>query len=129
MDINNTFGTYLKKKRLELESPVSLREMAGLLNISPIHMSNIEAGRDPPPNDAVLSNISLLLKLNELEMEQMYKLAMEANSIKLATRAFSDHLTLEDYTKIALRLTKDTDTTDREWMDFIRKLKDRTKTG
>ena len=45
MNINHTFGTYIKDKRLAKQ--ISLRKFAELLDISPVYLCNIEKDRNP----------------------------------------------------------------------------------
>ena len=46
MNINHTFGTFIKDKRLAKQ--ISLRKFAELLDISPVYLCNIEKDRNRP---------------------------------------------------------------------------------
>ena len=125
-----TFGAFIREKRLELEPHVSLRKMAELLNLSPVHMSNIETGRETAPRTEVLNKLVPLLKLNRQEQELLYDLAAKSKDYKYTTAVPGDlpeYLTTHDYAKIALRVAKDVDATDDEWIEFIEKLQKRGK--
>ena len=127
----NSFGAFIRGKRLKLEQPVSLRKMAELLSLSPVHMSNIETGRDAAPKQGVLENLAKLLKLTKEEQEQMYDLAAMSKKYKHNTAVPGDlpgYIATHEYAKIALRVAKDVDATDEEWMEFIEKLKKRSET-
>ena len=70
-----TFGSFIRQKRLALDPHISLRKMAELLNLSPVHMSNIETGREAAPKNDVLINLAKQLKLDKQETELMYDLS------------------------------------------------------
>ena len=60
-----TFGTYLKKLRIE-EAQIGLRTFADLIEMAPSNLSNIERGRIPPPTKTdKLNQISDALGLPE----------------------------------------------------------------
>lgn len=121
------FGTFIRKKRMELDPYISLRKLAELLNISPVYMSNIETGRDSAPKDEVLVNLARILKLDKKEQEYMYDLAAESKKYIAIPSDLPEYITTNEYAKIALRVAKDVDATDEEWRDFIEKLKKRSK--
>ena len=56
MNINHTFGTYIKDKRLAKQ--ISLRKFAELLDISPVYLCNIEKDRNPAPKDDIISKVA-----------------------------------------------------------------------
>ncbi|MCL2509223.1 MAG: helix-turn-helix domain-containing protein [Oscillospiraceae bacterium] len=123
-----TFGSFLRKKRLDSDPYISLRELARRLKISPVYMSDIETGRDAAPSDAVLINIAEILKLDKRERELMYDLAAESKSYTAVPADLPGYITTNEYAKIALRVARDTDATDTEWQEFIEKLKKRSET-
>lgn len=123
----NTFGAFIRKKRVELDPYISLRKMAELLNISPVHMSNIETGRDAAPKKEVLDNIVQILKLDKREQEHLYDLAAESKNYTAIPGDLPEYISTHEYAKIALRVAKDVDATDDEWIEFIEKLKKRGK--
>lgn len=127
---DNGFGAFIRGKRLDLEQPISLRKMAELLSLSPVHMSNIETGRDAAPKQEVLENLARLLNLTKEEQERMYDLAAESKNYKHNTAVPGDlpeYIATHEYAKIALRVAKDVDATDEEWIEFIDKLKRRSQ--
>jgi len=127
MDEDNTFGAFIKDKRMELDPYISLRKMAELLNISAPHMSNIEAGRDAAPQNEVLINLARILKLDKKDTEYMYDLAAASKNYTAIPEDLPEYITTHEYAKIALRVAKDVDATDEEWIEFIEKLKKRGK--
>jgi len=123
-----TFGKFLRQKRLELEPYISLRKMAELLNISPVYMSNIETDRNPAPKGELLETLARILKLDKPDQEKMYDLAAESKNYKNFAAVPGDlpeYISANEYAKIALRVAKDVDATDTEWIEFIEKLKKR----
>ena len=122
-----TFGAFIRTKRLELAPEISLRKMAELLSLSPVHMSNIETGRDAAPKKEVLDKLVPILKLEKQEMERMYDLAAESKAYTAIPGDLPEYITTHEYAKIALRLAKDVDATDQEWIDFIDRLKKRSR--
>ena len=124
-DDNNTFGAFIRKKRMGLDPHMSMRKMAELLKLSPVHMSNIETGREAAPKIDVLANLAKHLKLNKKEQELMYDLAAESKNYTAVPGDLPEYITTHEYAKIALRVAKDVDATDEEWIEFIEKLKKR----
>ena len=122
-----TFGSFIRKKRMELEPHISLRKMAELLSLSPVHMSNIETGREAAPKQEVLMNLARILKLDKQEQERMYDLAAESKNYTAIPGDLPEYITTHEYAKIALRVAKDVDATDEEWIEFIEKLKKRSQ--
>ena len=124
---DNSFGAFIRKKRMELNPHISLRKMAELLNLSPVHMSNIETGRDAAPKKEILDNLAKILRLDKHEQERMYDLAAESKNYTAIPSDLPDYITSNEYAKIALRVAKDVDATDQEWIEFIEKLKKRSQ--
>jgi len=121
------FGAFIRKKRLRLDTAVSLRKMASLLNLSPVHMSNIETGREAAPKKAVLDNLVRLLELNKEETELMYDLAAESKNYIAIPGDLPEYILTHEYAKIALRVAKEVNATNEEWIEFIEKLRQRAK--
>ena len=124
---DNTFGAFIRNKRLELDPFISLRKMAELLKLSPVHMSNIETGREAAPRKEVLDNLIRILRLNKQEQELLYDLAAESKNYIAIPSDLPEYIAANEYAKIALRVAKDMDATDEEWIEFIEKLKERSR--
>ena len=127
MSEDMTFGAFIRKKRIDLDPYISLRKLAELLKLSPVHMSNIETGREAAPKDDVLSNIVRILKLDKQETAHMYDLAAASKPYVAVPGDLPEYITTNEYAKIALRLAKDVDATDTEWLEFIEKIKKRSE--
>jgi transcriptional regulator with XRE-family HTH domain len=122
-----TFGAFIRQKRMNMEPYISLRKMAELLNLSPVYTSNIETGREPAPTDGVLANLARILKLDKREQELMYDLAAESKTYPAVPSDLPAYITANEYVRIALRVAKDADATDEEWIEFIEKIKKRSE--
>lgn len=122
-----TFGSFIRKKRVDLDPYISLRKMAELLGISPVYMSNIETDRNPAPKDDILEHLSKLLRLTKPEREQMYELAAKTKTYTAVPGDLPEYISGNEYARIALRVAKDVDATDKEWTDFIERLKKRSQ--
>jgi len=123
----NTFGAFIRRKRLESEPYLSLRKLAEMLDISPVYMSNIEVGRNAAPKEDILENLARILKLDKREREMFYDLAAESKNFTAVPGDLPEYISANEYAKIALRVAKDVDATDDEWIEFIEKLKKRGK--
>lgn len=127
MDDEMTFGAFIRKKRLELDPYISLRKMAEILDIAPSYMSTMETGYDSAPKDDILANIAEVLKLDKQEWELMYELAAKSKTYTAIPGDLPEYISSNEYARIALRMAKDVDATDTEWIEFIEKLKKRRK--
>jgi len=79
---NLTFGQMLKKLRLE-DAKIGLRIFAGLINMKPSNLSNIERDRIPPPaNRKTIDSICAALGLPKTDphREELFDLAAKAKN-------------------------------------------------
>lgn len=120
-----TFGLFLREKRLAKD--ITLRKMADKLNISPVYMSSIETGRRAAPKDDILQNIAKILMMDKQEQEQMYELAAKSKTFTAVPGDLPEYISENELARIALRVAKDVDATDKEWTEFIEKLRKRSK--
>jgi len=125
MEQNKSFGAFIREKRLEKE--ISLRQFAAKLDLSPVHMSNMENDRRPAPKGKALERMAALLKLDKQELEEMYDLAAISKNAPTVSGDLPDYIMENDIVRIALRTAKDVDATDEEWQDFIARLNERSK--
>jgi transcriptional regulator with XRE-family HTH domain len=125
MEQDKTFGKFITEKRLEKE--ISLRRFAGMLELSPVYVCNIEKNRKPAPKDEVLERIAKILMLSKEEKEEMYDLAAKSKNAPVVSGDLPDYIMEKDIVRVALRTAKDVDATDAEWQEFIQKLTDRSK--
>jgi len=120
-----TFGAFAREKRLQLEPYISLRKYAELLEISPVYTSNIETGRTPAPKDDILAKMVHILRLNKQDTETFYELAAKSKTYTAVPGDLPEYISANEYARIALRVAKDVDATDEEWIEFTEKLKRR----
>lgn len=124
MSSEKTFGSFLKEKRLE--KGYTLRGFAGKIDVSPVHMSNMENDRRAAPKEDILERISNLLLLSKEERLEMTDLAAKSKNMPSVSSDLPDYIMENDIVRAALRTAKDVDATDNEWMEFIEKLKKRS---
>jgi len=120
-----TFGSFIRKKRLELKPYISLRKMAELIDIVPSYMSTMETGYNSAPSEEILADIARVLKLDKQEQELMYELAAKSKTYTAIPEDLPEYISTNEYARIAMRVAKDVDATDDEWIEFIEKLKKR----
>lgn len=118
-----TFGGFLKRKRLEKE--ITLRRFAGMLEVSPVYLCDVEKDRKPAPSNERLTQIAKLLLLEKREIEEMYDLAAMSRSRPAVSNDLPEYIMENELVRVALRTAKDVDATDEEWLEFIEKLKKR----
>ena len=127
MDNVNTFGAFIREKRKE--KSISLRKLCELLDVSPVHMSNMENDRRPAPKDEVLKRFVDVLMLDKQEQILMFELAAQSKSIATVPGDLPEYIAANELARVALRTAKDVDATDAEWLEFIDKLQKRIKQG
>jgi len=125
MKDENTFGAFIRDKRQRRN--ITLRQLVELLDLSPVHLSNIENNRRPAPKDEVLKRIIGVLRLNKQEQEEMYELAAKSKDIPTVPGDLPEYISTNELARAALRTAKDVDATDKEWLEFIEKLKKRSR--
>lgn len=124
MGAKQSFGSFVRAKRLEVD--ITLRGMAQILDISPVYMSNIETDRNPAPKADILEKLAKALRLDKHEREIMYDLAAQSKNYAAIPGDLPEYISANAYARIALRMAKDVDATDTEWIEFIEKLKKRS---
>jgi transcriptional regulator with XRE-family HTH domain len=125
MSTEKTFGSFIREKRIERD--ISLRRLAVLLDISPVHMSNMENDRRPAPKDETLRNFVRVLQLDRQEQEELFDLAVLSKNIPTVPGDLPEYIMENELAKIALRTAKDVDATDAEWIAFIENLNTRRR--
>ena len=125
MKDEKTFGAFIREKRLRIN--ITLRQLVEMLDLSPVHLSNIENDRRPAPKDDVLKKIIEVLHLNKQEQIEMYELAAKSKDIPTVPGDLPEYISGNELARAALRTAKDVDATDKEWLEFIEKLKKRSR--
>ena len=127
MDEGLTFGSFIRNKRVEMKPYISLRKMAEILDIAPSYLSTMETGYNSAPTENILADLARILKLDKDDMEMMYDLAAKSKTYTAVPEDLPEYISASEYAKIALRVARDVDATDEEWIEFIEKLKKRGK--
>ena len=78
MDNTNSFGLFLKEKRLQ--KGLSLRRVAELSGLSHIYLYNVESGDKAPPSDMALIKLANALKLDNKSKLIFFDLAAKSKS-------------------------------------------------
>ena len=111
------FGKFIADKRKA--RGITLRGMAGELDITPAYLSDIEKSRRNPPDINMLEKIATRLNLSQREKETMFDLAgKDRNEI---SPDLPDYIMEKPIVTVALRKAKEK-ATDDDWAEFIRKL-------
>lgn len=122
------FGEYIKKLRLDRE--ITLRRFAAAIGVSPEYECNMEKGRRPAPTPEILQKIIHVLLLNKEETEQLYDLAAQSkNAVNTVPEDLTGFINENRMVVAALRMAKDVDATDKEWQEFMEKLRKRKDTS
>ena len=120
-----TFGSYLKRKRLERE--YTLRGFAGMMEVSPVYICDLEKDRKPAPTEERMEQIVCLLSLDKRETEILYDLAALTRCRPSVSSDLPEYIMENEVVRVALRTAKDVDATDKEWQEFIEKLNSRIR--
>ena len=122
MGENTTFGSYVREKRLAAK--VNLRKLAGILNIAPAYMSDIENDHRYPPEKDKIYQIAEALHLSQEETDYLFDLAA-GNKKNLVSPDIADYIMEQDKSRVALRLARDTGAGEKEWEAIIRLLEEK----
>lgn len=126
MDNEISFGAYLKQKRLDMD--LSARELASISGISPMYICDMEKDRRPAPTDEVLERLANSLNIQAgAERARFYDLA--AHSKNTVSLDLPDYIMEKDIVRAALRTAKEYDATDKEWEEFMERIKNRIDKG
>ncbi len=121
MNANANFGEYIARKRVE--KGITLRKMADMLGCSAPFLSDVERDRRNPFEMDKLERLSQILGLDQEEKATMLDLAgKKRNSV---APDLPDYIMQRGYVSAALRTARDLDAGEKEWMEFVRRLKER----
>ena len=111
--MDTRFGEFVKEKRLGKE--INLRKLAEILGIVPAYMSDIEKGRRYPPDKEKIYKIAETLSLTEEETNEMFDLAAP------------EYIMGTEKARVALRMARDINASDDDWMKVIEMLETKEK--
>jgi len=122
---DQSFGEYIEGLRRERGK--SLRETAKAIEISPQFYSEVEKGRRSAFTAERLEKLKIFLALPDELADIMYNKAAESRKTKDITvpQDFSDYIVQRDYAMAALRIAKELDAGEEDWLRFIEELKRR----
>ena len=120
-----TFGAFMKSKRLERK--ITLRGFAGMMDLSPVYICDVEKDRKPAFSDERLEQIAELLMLDKRDTEIMRDLAAMSRHRPAVSNDLPEYIMENEIVRVALRTARDVDATDKEWLDFINKLQKRIR--
>ena len=110
------FGDYLKQKRAE--KGINLRKLAGLLDIAPAYLSDIEKGKRNPPSLEIMKEIVVALELDESDKNTFFDLAARERENTVAPD-ISQYVTENATVRVALRKAQSLNLSDLEWVKII----------
>lgn len=124
-----TFGKFIENKRKECEGHPSLRATAAAIGVSPQFYSEVEKGKRSAFKTERLELLKNFLKLSEADANIMYQKAAESRSKgdKPVPQDLPEYIVERDYVMAALRVAKDLDAGEQEWLRFVQDLQ--TKKG
>lgn len=122
--MEQSFGKFIEEKRKVLG--LTLRGLATTVGITPAFMSDIEKGHRYPPKKATLDKIVDALHLNDEEMHTMFDLAGKSKDNSVSPD-LPEYIMNNEQVRIALRLARDSDTSDKVWQQVIEMLENESK--
>ena len=121
---NATFGAFLREKRLAAD--INLRKLAGILDIAPAYLSDMENDHRYPPNKEMIYKMAEALGLDESDTNKLFDLSA-GNKKNSVSPDIADYIMEQDKSRVALRLARDTGAGEKEWEQIIRILEEAKK--
>lgn len=118
------FGRYVEKKRKAIG--LTLRGLAGELDIAPAFMSDIEKGHRYPPGKDKLYLMAKSLRLTEEETNELFDLAGQERE-NAVSPDLPEYIMNTEKARVALRMARDKSFGDKEWMKVIEMLENSEK--
>ena len=119
MDGEATFGQFICDKRKEVY--LSAREVAKALGVSAVYICDIEKNRRAAPSGDMLKTLCSMLNLSRQEQELFYDLA--GRSKNTVSCDLPEYIMENDIVRAALRTAKEHGIDDKEWEEFIQRIK------
>ena len=118
------FGKFIEQKRKALG--ITLRGLAGELNIAPAFMSDIEKGHRYPPGKEKLYEMARILRLSEEDTNTMFDLAAGERDNSVSPD-LPEYIMNNSNVRVALRMARDKGTPDAVWQKVIDMLEQEEK--
>lgn len=116
------FGKFVEQKRKE--QGITLRGLAGELDIAPAYMSDIEKGRRYPPDKDKLQEIARILKLSNEDKNLLFDLAALAKENTVSSD-LPEYIMERNIVRVALRKARDANATDEDWEKVLKFFEDK----
>ncbi|WP_432404860.1 helix-turn-helix domain-containing protein [Wukongibacter sp. M2B1] len=110
------FGEYIKNKRLE--KGISLRQMAGKLDITPSYLSDIEKDRRYAPDKEKILTIARILDIHSQELDLLFELA--GKSKDTVPPDLPQYIKENKVVRTLLRTAKKNNASDEELKELIK---------
>lgn len=122
--MNGQFGKFIEQKRKAMG--MTLRGLAAELGIAPAFMSDIEKGHRYPPSREKLYEMARILHLSEDDTNTMFDLAAGERE-NTVSPDLPEYIMGNETVRTALRLARNSDTSDAVWQKVIDLLENEEK--
>lgn len=112
-----TFGSFIYEKRIKKN--ISLRELAKMIDVSPVYISSMEKGKRAAPSYPVLEKIANVFLINDEEKVLMFDLAAKSKKSLSLAEDLLEYINNNEIVHKALRTAKKCNATDDDWQNFI----------
>ena len=119
----NEFGAFLQQKRKALG--ISQRVFAKMVGISYSYISSIETGKRPAPSYDVLIKMENELRLKTKERELFEHLAAKSRAVPTVSPKIANYVNNNDCVLQALSFAESNNIEEREWQEFLNRIKQR----
>lgn len=122
---NQTFGSFIKEKRMSQEPRITLKQMAGLLSLNLTYLSDVENGRKKPFDRSRIERFCEVLQLTPEDKAIMFDLAARDNDTVPEDITDAIMYTEQgDMARIALRKVSQGKGNVDLWKELIRKMEE-----
>ncbi len=123
MEKLETFGDFIKEKRMSVTPKITLKNMAAKMEMSLTLLSDIENGRKNPFDSQKIEKFCEILELSDADKIRMYDLAArEKNAVPEDITEKIMYTDIGDLAREALRKSKDGANTVEAWKRLIQDL-------
>ena len=123
MEKIETFGEFIKEKRMSVTPKITLKNMAAKMDMSLTLLSDIENGRKNPFGSQKIERFCEIMKLNDDDKVKMYDLAArEKNAVPEDITEKIMYTDIGDLAREALRKSKEGANTVEAWKRLIQEL-------
>lgn len=120
---NMRFGEFIKKKRLQDERDLTLKDLATVLGVSLSMLSDIEQCRRKPFDSDKIEQFCSYLNLSDEDKALMYDLAArDRGEIPSDIDDIMMHSEIGEMARFALRMSNAGVASEEDWKTFIRNI-------